>query len=225
MKPDEVFGSLTAIRPVESQYKGAYWEFKCTCGKTHVARANTVRYEGVRSSNPRRPSCGCANDAARTKHGLTAQGRSSLYTTWVSMKQRCYNPQSTSYPAYGAKGVTMCKEWRDSPEAFTKWCLDNGWQPGLQVDKDTRSHELGIHPPVYSPATCKMLTPQQNAAFSTSRSTFGHNKKIVISVNQANEILALRDDPNAPIQRKIAAMYGLKSHKTIQTIWKSRGDV
>lgn len=33
-----------------------------------------------------------------------------LYHVWVSMKQRCSNPNNNRYKNYGGKGVTVCKE-------------------------------------------------------------------------------------------------------------------
>lgn len=66
-------------------------------------------------------SCGCLlrawqhNAKARTTHG---QSKEKLYGVWAVMKQRCYNPNSQQYADYGAKGVTVCKEWYNSYEVF-----------------------------------------------------------------------------------------------------------
>ena len=37
------------------------------------------------------------------------------------MLQRCYNTKTTSYPYYGALGVRVCEEWKDS-ETFLTYC-------------------------------------------------------------------------------------------------------
>lgn len=34
------------------------------------------------------------------------------------MKARCLNPNASSYPNYGGRGITVCDRWRDSFEAF-----------------------------------------------------------------------------------------------------------
>lgn len=64
----------------------------------------------------------------RTKHGGAVgrrEGRQSrLYAQWLSMKQRCFNPNSTHYHRYGGRGVTMCQEWADSFDAFRTYIGD-----------------------------------------------------------------------------------------------------
>lgn len=34
-----------------------------------------------------------------------------LHSTWKNMKQRCYNPKSTSYPYYGGRGIKVHRDW------------------------------------------------------------------------------------------------------------------
>ena len=45
--------------------------------------------------------------------GITAE-----YRIWSNIKQRCGNPKTPAYANYGARGITICDEWRDSYEAF-----------------------------------------------------------------------------------------------------------
>lgn len=49
------------------------------------------------------------------KHGMWD---SSEYKIWTQMKQRCHNKNCANYKNYGAKGVTVCDEWRESFERF-----------------------------------------------------------------------------------------------------------
>jgi hypothetical protein len=44
------------------------------------------------------------------KHGLR-QHR--FYSTWDSIMQRCNNPNCTNYKNYGARGITISKEFKD----------------------------------------------------------------------------------------------------------------
>jgi len=41
-----------------------------------------------------------------------------LYSVWLGMKTRCYNENQANYKWYGARGVEVCKRWRESFEAF-----------------------------------------------------------------------------------------------------------
>ncbi len=94
---------------------------KCDCGKT----IETVKYRLVQSKKPLR-SCGCLRlekvHENKTHHGESGGAlvgkRTKLYRTWANMKTRCYNAKVRSYADYGAKGITVCDEWKDSYEAF-----------------------------------------------------------------------------------------------------------
>lgn len=85
-------------------------------------------------------SCGCLRRetaaaqvvALNTTHGLRGHP---LYTTWVQMRQRCYNPNATSYKRYGAKGVTVCARWR-GPDGFPHFLADVGERPGPEYTID-----------------------------------------------------------------------------------------
>lgn len=43
-----------------------------------------------------------------------------LYKRWGKIKERCHNPNSQSYPRYGGRGISMCKEWCDDFWIFVK---------------------------------------------------------------------------------------------------------
>lgn len=125
--------------------------FECTkCNQPFKARANS-------SASKKQTTCeACAN----LSHNLS---KHPLYSIWNGIKQRCYSSARKDYKKYGQKGVTMCEEWRDSPEAFIAWCTQNGWEPGLCVDKDIKCRELGITPAIYSSSTVSFITAQENA--------------------------------------------------------------
>lgn len=40
------------------------------------------------------------------------------YQAWANMKQRCFNPNTRSYPRYGGRGITVCEAWSRSFEEF-----------------------------------------------------------------------------------------------------------
>ena len=91
------------------------------------------------------------------KHGLTNHP---LYDVWGSMKRRCYNQKERAYKWYGAKGITICDEWVNDFVAFYNWCISNGWQRGLSIDRE--KNELG-----YSPSNCRFITMAKQQANRT----------------------------------------------------------
>lgn len=101
------FGRLTVIGESNKIGYHKYWRCKCDCGKEVNVRAYTLISGDSKS-------CGClARDISRkrnTKHGGYG---TRLYRIWDSMKSRCRNPNSISYPDYGGKGITICDEWND----------------------------------------------------------------------------------------------------------------
>jgi hypothetical protein len=74
-----------------------------------------------------------------------------IYIIWYQMIRRCYNPNNDNYSRYGAKGVTVCKKWRDNFEAFLEWSLTNGYADNLTLDRIKRDKP-------YSPSNCRWTT-------------------------------------------------------------------
>ena len=105
-----------------------------------------------------------------------------LYAIWNGIKQRCYNPKRKDYHRYGGIGVTMHPEWIESPVLFIEWCRSNGWRPDLVIDKDIKSEQLGINPPIYSPDTLSFISTIENAKAA--------NAKKVSQYSLINELIA-----------------------------------
>jgi len=111
-------------------------------------------------------SCGCyqkiAVSKANTTHGDSQSSKyRPIYRAWQHMIERCYKRYSHKYEQYGNIGITVCDEWLDKKtgyDAFKKWSLQNGWEKGLQIDKDIKSTTFVT----YSPSTCSWVLPVVN---------------------------------------------------------------
>ena len=77
-----------------------------------------------------------------------------LYRIWIGMKDRCFNKNGSNYYAYGAKGIVVCDEWKNSFEAFRSWALENGYEDTLTLDRE--DNDKG-----YYPDNCRWATSKE----------------------------------------------------------------
>ena len=59
------------------------------------------------------------------KHGGTG---TRLHGVWITMKQRCNNPNISEYHRYGGRGIKVCEEWLSFAN-FRDWAMVNGYDP------------------------------------------------------------------------------------------------
>lgn len=48
------------------------------------------------------------------------------------LMRRCYNEKDKLYKDYGAKGITICDDWKDF-DTFANWCKINGFNGSKRV--------------------------------------------------------------------------------------------
>jgi hypothetical protein len=78
-----------------------------------------------------------------------------LYQCWQDMKRRCYSPACAAYRNYGARGISVCKEWHDST-TFIIWAMSSGYKEGLQLDRRDNNGN-------YTPDNCRWVTSLVNS--------------------------------------------------------------
>lgn len=143
------FGRLVVIERAGTDGSYPTWLCKCDCGNSIITRGCHLRRGDTQS-------CGCIHTETFThkKHG---EKRSRLYSIWRGMKTRCYNKNFESYRHYGGRGITICKEWLHSFEAFRDWALAHGYRDDLTIDRI--DNDKG-----YCPDNCRWATmkEQQN---------------------------------------------------------------
>jgi hypothetical protein len=131
------FGRLVAIYPYYARgSRKLLWCCLCKCGKEMATSGHNLMHGVTRS-------CGClvreTSAKVNTIHGLFCGGKAAprLYATYANMKQRCYNPNHPAYKWYGAKGVTMCADWRGKHGfiLFYNWAMSHGYSENLTIDR------------------------------------------------------------------------------------------
>lgn len=112
------------------------------------------------------------------KHGHAA-GRSPTrtYITWAAMVQRCTDPNATSYPLYGARGIAVCERWRWS---FENFLADMGERPaGTSIDRIDSNAD-------YEAENCRWATPKRQAR-NRSTSVVVRHGEVTASVAELAE--------------------------------------
>jgi len=120
---------------------------QCECG--NVKR---LKLEHLQNGNTR--SCGCLHKEIMKikKHGLMDHP---LYSVWNDLKKRCYNKKNNRYKDWGFRGIEICDEWKTNFKCFYDWCLKNGWEEKLQIDRENNNGN-------YEPSNCRFITAQIN---------------------------------------------------------------
>ncbi len=77
-----------------------------------------------------------------------------LYNTYQQMLGRCYNANNRAYKNYGARGITVCDEWKNDILNFIKWAENSNRENGLTLDRINNNKN-------YCPENCKWSTSKE----------------------------------------------------------------
>lgn len=89
-----------------------------------------------------------------------------LHAVWLGAKDRCLNPNGKEWKWYGERGITICKEWKESFQAFAEWAYANGYDenaPKGQCTLDRIDNDGN-----YEPSNCRWVDVKTQ---SNNRST------------------------------------------------------
>ncbi|RYF61353.1 MAG: AP2 domain-containing protein [Comamonadaceae bacterium] len=78
-----------------------------------------------------------------------------LYKTFLNMKARCYNPNSTPYADYGLRGIKVCERWLVK-EGFWNFVEDMGDKPTPEHSLDRINNDGN-----YEPSNCQWSTKRE----------------------------------------------------------------
>ena len=148
----------------------------CDCGRSFKALISRLRSGSTRS-------CGKGKCRFNSKTGLSKHPEYVLtYNSWKSMIGRCTNPNKSQYKHYGARGICVCKEWKD----FGVFLADMGKRPSRRhtIDRIDNSGN-------YEPTNCKWSTPCEQTRNRSITVTITHNG-ITKTVKEWSEALNVR---------------------------------
>lgn len=123
----------------------------CSCSSLCTPRVQDLVAEG------KVISCGCHKSeqgAIRGKAMWTTHGGryTPLYDIWRGMQKRCDDSLNHNY---GGRGISVCREWRESFPAFRDWAVNAGYRKGLSIDRYPNNDGN------YEPSNCRWATASE----------------------------------------------------------------
>lgn len=177
---NQTFGRLRVISRDKKNKHGVYtWLCVCECGNKIVVPCTSLK-------NGDTKSCGCLKRETvsnrMSTHGLS---KTRLYRVWAGIKNRCYNEKASNYKYYGAKGITMCSEWKNSFEKFHDWAFENGYDETANAQSCTIDR-IDITKGYY-PDNCRWVDHTVQCNNQTSNKLFSFNSKTMTMAEWARE--------------------------------------
>lgn len=102
-----------------------------------------------------------------------------IYNIWRGMKKRCYDSRHDSYRYYGARGISVCKEWL-SFKNFLAWALANGYADNLTIDRIDSDGN-------YEPNNCRWATMREQNRRHRRCMHLTYNGKTQLAIDWARE--------------------------------------
>ena len=112
------------------------------------------------------------------KHGLR---KHKLFSVWSNMLDRCNSATHKAYKDYGARGITVCKEWKEDFMTFFMWAMKEGYRNGLSLDRIDNNKG-------YNPMNCRWVTMKEQSNNRRSNHLLTFNGKTQTMQQWADEV-------------------------------------
>lgn len=196
----KIFGKLTVLEYAYTKNNKAYWKCRCDCGNFCDVPAQTLLNGTV-------TSCGCNRKEAMKKvafkHGLRD---TRLYQIWCNMKSRCYNENSNRYERYGGRGITICDEWLNDPQAFYDWAMSHGYDDTLSIDRIDNDGN-------YEPSNCRWISNKEQSNNRSSNHLITYEGK-TMNMTQWSEYLGI---PRKTLSDRLASGWSVEKAFTTKS--------
>ena len=168
------FGKLTVLK-LQDEIRSQTLDIKktalciCDCGIHLIVEKYNLSSGNTTQCN----SCAVFTRGNKT-HGHSNPLRSNTieyktYMAWKSMLSRCYNENQVSYDRYGARGITVCDEWKNSYENFLN---DMGLLPDFNMQIDRIDNDGN-----YNKSNCRWATREQQANNKSNNRVITYNNE------------------------------------------------
>lgn len=142
--------------PERNTRRHCYW--KCECGKEFVASFDNVRTHKQRS-------CGCYRKALIPHNKIYDEQHTMVYSIWVNIKTRCYNPKTRNYHRYGGRGIKIFPAWKNNFIKFYEYVttLKHYHPEKIGRGMGKRTLDRIDNDKGYRPGNLRWATPKQQA--------------------------------------------------------------
>ena len=138
--------------------------------------------------------------------------RTRLSSIYHNMKTRCTNPNYDKYSYYGGKGISICKEWYDSYEAFEKWAIENGYDDAMTIDRIDVDGD-------YTPENCRWVSRKAQANNRTNNHLLTYRNKTMTIAEWSEET----NISESAIRQRISAGWSVDKALT-EPVHKTNGN-